>query len=400
MKIIIVGGGIGGLTTALCCARFGHDVTVLESATSFEPVGAGIQLPPNAMRVFSKLSLSKHLRRLAFEPKAIETRMGMSGRRIFRVAIDNSDPNVPYLHIHRADYISVLYEALKNLPPVHIRFNAKAVDYVNSDMGVIVTLSDGEKISSDLLVGADGIKSIIRTQMHGAIAADFTGHVAWRCTVPLKSLKHLPPPTACAWLGRGMHAVTYRIEGGKRVNFVGVIEQEDWLEESWNRKGDKADVLSHFKGWHPCITEILQSCDERKLYKWALYDRSPLQTWSQGAVTLLGDAAHPMLPFLAQGAAMAVEDAWCLAQLISEDGATLMNALQSYEHHRKARTIKVQKASTRNGDIFHKSSRSAQLMTYGPMWVAGKLTPSLIKSRLNWLYDYDIIAEMDTKPKA
>lgn len=385
------------MTTALACLKFGHDVVVLEAAEAFREIGAGIQLPPNAMTVFQTLGLSDALRAVSFRPDAIETRLGISGKTIFRVPLKDTAGRPPYLHIHRADYISVLYNALKDQDRADIRFSSEVARYETRDEEVVVKLKTGEEISGDVLVGADGIHSTLRTQMFGTDPAQFTGHVAWRCVVPLSSLKTPPPPTACAWFGQGKHAVTYRIRKGELVNFVGVIEQDNWRDESWQSQGQSSELISDFSSWHPIIEDILKACGSEGLFKWALYDRPPLSTWSDGRAVLLGDAAHSMLPFMAQGAAMAVEDAWCLASLLSREDLSIQDIFHQYEALRLPRIIKVQKTSTHNGKIFHRKSRLAQFLTYGPMWIAGKLTPSLIRSRLNWLYSYDIVSEMKSK---
>jgi salicylate hydroxylase len=221
--------------------------------------------------------------------------------------------------------------------------------------------------------------------MLGQDAPQFTGNLAWRAVVPTARLGDLAPnPTACAWFGPNRHAVTYRLGAqGELTNFVGVVEQESWQEEGWSIRGDKADALKDFDSWHPVISHILKNADD--LHRWALFDRAPLDRWVEGRVSLMGDAAHPMLPFLAQGAAMAVEDAWVLAQVISNG-----LALTEYQNQRLTRTSKVQAASRANMGLFHKSSMASQLATYGPMWLAGKLDPNIVHRRMDWLYGHDV----------
>ena len=216
----------------------------------------------------------------------------------------------------------------------------------------------------------------------------FTGNVAWRTVVPVKKLgKDVPPPTACAWMGKGRHAVTYLLRGGELANFVGVVERDDWTIESWTEQGSKAEAAKDFAGWHPSITRLI--AESENMFRWALFDRQPLKKWTQGRVTLLGDAAHPMLPFLAQGAAMATEDAWVLASTLTQNRSSVPEALQTYQNKRLPRTSKVQAGSRANAKTFHKTHPLAQLTTYGPMWVAGKLAPSIVRQRLNYLYAYD-----------
>jgi len=193
-------------------------------------------------------------------------------------------------------------------------------------------------------------------------------------------------------VGRGRHAVTYRLRCGKLVNFVGVVERDDWKKEGWTEKGQVEDALRDFASWHPTITQLIQSIEPNSLFRWALFERAPLSRWSENHVTLLGDAAHSMLPFLAQGAAMAVEDSWVLAREISRSGRTLKASLDVYQNQRLERTRKTQAASKANMKTFHQKSRFGQLKTYGPMWLAGKLVPSIVHQRMNWLYGFDVTA--------
>jgi salicylate hydroxylase len=383
--VLIVGAGIGGLTLAHALLARGVAVQILEAAPELTAVGAGIQIPPNAVKVLRALKLDTAVSERAFKPTAIEARMGETGREIFNIPLAAQSITrwgAPYLHIHRADYISALAEALpKNVLSLGVR--VKAYD---QDASIVrVTLDNGKIVEGKYLIGADGIRSTVRTQMLGPDAPRFTGNVAWRVVVPTAALgDHAPRPTACAWFGRGKHGVTYRLGGqGQMTNFVGVVEREDWQEEGWSIKGSKADALADFSGWHPTITTLIETADT--FHRWALFDRAPLSQWTDGRVTLMGDAAHPMLPFLAQGAAMAVEDAYILAQTIAA-GAPLTD----YQNKRLDRTTKVQAASRANMGLFHKRSRATQFVTYGPMWIAGKILPNIVHRRMDWLYGYDV----------
>lgn len=391
MKIIISGAGIGGLTAALCFLHHGADVTVLERAPELGEVGAGIQVPPNAMKVFQALGLEDALADIAFRPEALEARMGRSGRELFNTPVAHAAIDrwgAPYLHIHRADYIAVLYDALRAKSPDAIHLGAEIIGYEQTANAVTAKLAGGSHITGDVLIGSDGIHSPIRKTMLGDDKPVFTGNVAWRAVVPMDKLGDFAPrPTACVWMGAGKHCVTYRLRRGALANFVGVVERDDWTVESWNERGTKAEALNDFGGWHPTITRILNEAEE--LYRWALFDRAPLAKWSDGRVALMGDAAHPMLPFMAQGAAMAVEDAWTLAQQLASTGNP-PRALQDYQALRLARTAHVQALSRANAKTFHKRTRLSQLATYGPMWLAGKIVPTAIHARQDWLYGHDV----------
>lgn len=393
MKVLIVGGGIGGLTAALCCHHFGHDVMVFEKASEMSEVGAGIQISPNAMKVFTALGLEKQIAENAFRPEAIEARMGESGRHIFSIPLAQHALNkwgAPYLHIHRADYITALKTALESKQRGAIRTNAEVKGYSQDAEKASLHLADGRQFKGDVIIAADGIKSVIRQTMLGDDKPEFTGNVAWRAVVETAALERPPNPSACVWMGRGRHAVTYRLRQGRLTNFVGVVERDDWMGEGWIERGDKHGALNDFKGWHPTVKAVLDAADETSLYRWALFDRVPLTRWTDGRVALLGDAAHPMLPFLAQGAAMAVEDAWAIAAKLSVSERSVAQSLIRYQNIRLNRTSKVQAASRANMKTFHHASRIGQISTYGPMWAAGRLTPKIVHNRMNWIYGYDV----------
>lgn len=393
MKVLIAGGGIGGLSAALCLLHNGIDVTVLERAPELGEVGAGIQIPPNAMKIFRALGIDSALSEAGFKPEALEARMGHSGRQLFRLPLSENALarwGAPYLHIHRADYISVLETALRVKSPNALRLGAEVDDVEQTGSGVKAILVDGTIVDGDVLIGADGIHSTIRSLMLGPQSPVFTGNVAWRAVVPIEALgENAPRPTACVWMGAGRHCVTYQLRGGTLANFVGVVERDDWQIESWTERGTKEDALRDFAGWHPTITDLLQNTDD--LFRWALFDRPPLERWVNGRVALLGDAAHPMLPFMAQGAAMAIEDGWVLAGELARSVST-ERALTRYQSIRIGRASRVQAGSRANAKTFHKSGRLGQLMTYGPMWLAGHIAPSLIYRRQDSLYAYDVTA--------
>lgn len=394
-KAIIVGGGIGGLTAALAFHAFGWKVDLLERASELGEIGAGIQISPNGMKVFRALGIEDEISKNAFLPEALEMRFGRSGRQIFQIEARQAIVErwgAPYLHLHRADLIEAMTALLIKRQPNAVRLGATCVGYENTDQGVVAQLENGEAINGDLLVGADGIHSNIRTQMFGADAPNFTGNVAWRATVPMDKLGALaPPPTACVWVGAKRHAVTYRLRGGDLANFVGIVEDESWTSESWTEQGTKADALADFAGWHPTITNLIETADAH--YRWALFDRKPLPSWTDGAAVLLGDACHPTLPFQAQGAVMAIEDAFLLAKLCSESPSDLPAALATYFETRQPRTSQVQAASRGNAKLFHKHTPLSRAITYGPMWLAGKIAPAVIRSRQDPFYAYDIREE-------
>ena len=395
MKAIIVGGGIGGLTAALCLDHFGVKVEVLEASSQLSEIGAGIQLSPNAMKVFEALGLDAALAHIAFAPEGIALRMGQSGMSLIEAPLGKTATarwGSPYLHIHRADLIAVLQNALQTRQPDALRLGTKVTGFEQDDMVACALLESGDRAEGNLLIGADGIHSVIRAQMLGPDKPVFTGNVAWRAVIPVETLgTYAPAPMATAWMGRGKHAVTYLLRSGTLANLVAIVEQDTWDSESWTRKGARNEALADFTGWHPTITHMIESADT--LYRWALFDRPPLPRWNEKRVTIMGDAAHPMLPFMAQGAAMAIEDGWTLGAKLSHNKDNIPAALRAYETLRKPRATSVQLASRANAKTFHKQTALGRLTTYGPMWMAGRIAPTIGLQRQDKIYSYDIVSK-------
>lgn len=393
MKAIIIGAGIGGLTTALCLNHFGISVDIIEQSPELDEVGAGIQLSPNAMKVFEKIGIADDLSQIAFQPEAIEIRMGESGKSLIRSPLSGYAEKrygSPYLHVHRADLIAVLERSVKERISCEVCLGSTFERYTHNEEGVSVELSDAHKISADVLIGADGIHSKTREIMLGSDAPVFTGNVAWRTVVPIERLgADIPPPVACAWLGRGRHAVTYLLRQGRLANLVAVVEQEEWTKESWREEGSREEALADFKNWHPIITSLISESEQ--LYRWPLFDRAPLPKWTDGCVAILGDAAHPMLPFMAQGAAMAIEDAWAISAIIA-NSHNIPNALQDFQKIRLPRTTKLQALSRQNAKTFHQRTKLGRLKNYGPIWLAGRIAPVIGTMRQDSIYGYNIVS--------
>lgn len=383
MKVVIAGAGIGGLTAGLCCLQRGMTVQILEKAPALSEIGAGIQISPNAMRVFQKLGLDEVVVAKGFLPEKLETRMGRSGRRLF--AIDAQSWDAPYVHIHRADLIDILRVAFARQSGGNLKTGSAVTGFEQRDDHVSIILGNDNTLSGDYLIGADGIHSAIRRQLFGPVRPRFTGNIAWRAVVPTEQLGTLAPaPNAAVWMGHKKHCVTYRLRGGSMTNFVGVVETPSETEEGWTIKGRLAELQSDFQNWHPVIENLITHISEDDLYKWALYDRDPLDKWGNDArVILLGDAAHPILPFMAQGAAMAIEDSWALAQSLSQEG------FGKYQADRHPRTTALLEQSRRNMKTFHRAKGLGHL-SYLPMWLGGKLAPGLTRNRFNGIYDYDV----------
>jgi salicylate hydroxylase len=388
MKIIVAGAGIGGLSAAIAFSKAGFEVEVCERAGALREVGAGLQLSPNAMKALDALGCAEAAEAVSSEPDALELRIGKTGAKVFSIPVGKAARKrygAPYLHIHRADLVEILRRAAE-FAGVRIRLGGRVAAYVLEGEELRIGLDNGTITTGDLLVGADGIRSTVRKQMLGDDHARFTGAVAWRILAPAQACPDLPN-SAIVWAGSRMHAVTYRIRKGALINFVGVIEEADWREESWDQQGDSAQLLKAFKGWDERVTRIIRGAES--CHRWALFDRDPLPRWSDKRVTLLGDACHPMPPFQAQGAAMAIEDAVVLGKLLAAEGVS-DTALKRYEDQRKPRTTKVLASARSNMGVFHRSNPLTQAATYGPMRIADRFLPGFVHSRQDWIYGFDV----------
>jgi salicylate hydroxylase len=388
MKIVIAGAGIGGLSAALALAKAGFETAVVERAAELTEVGAGLQLSPNAMKCLNFLGVGEAIEAAASEPAALELRIGKTGQKIFSIPMGEAARKrygAPYFHIHRADLVGVLAEAARQAG-ARLRSGARVSAFTREGEELRIGLDTGEILSCDLLIGADGMRSTVRRQMFGTDHPRFTGSVAWRALAPISAFPDLPA-AAIVWAGAGRHAVTYRVRKDELINFVGVVEEGGWQKEGWDEKGDKADLARAFAGWGEAVTSVIGAA--RSCHRWALFDRDPLARWSDGRVTLLGDACHSMPPFQAQGAAMAIEDAVVLSRCLA--GGELHEALRRYEALRKPRTTKVLASARANMGIFHRSNLVTQAATYGPMKIADLLMPGFVHSRQDWIYAYDAV---------
>lgn len=352
-RVAIIGAGIGGLALSACLRKLGFAAQIYEQAKAFARVGAGIQMTPNAMKVLRGIGLEERLRAVAFEPEKGLNRDHDSG------AISNELPlgktaeqrfGAPYLLMHRGD----LHRALEALVPADtVHLGKKLLRYAQDEAGVTLQFADGDTARADVVIGADGVHSIVREQMLGPEAPRYTGKVAYRTTFPASRLGGLHLGSArTKWWGPDRHIVIYYVtRAADEVYFV-TSQPEDarWMTpESWSARGELSELRASFAAFHPDVQAVLAACPE--VYKWALLEREPLSTWVQGRVALLGDACHPMTPYMAQGAASALEDAVVLARVLAaggDAGSDIHRLLLAYEAVRKPRASAIQGTSRNN----------------------------------------------------
>jgi salicylate hydroxylase len=383
-KILIVGGGIGGMTAAACLLQAGFNVQVFEQAKALGEVGAGIQLSANPMRVMKHLGLVDKLAALGVQPSSYQFKLFDSGEVLQEIPLGKgyeAQHGVPYLSVHRADLLDVLTAAVRGLKADAVKLDAKLVDYSESSAGVALHFQDGNEAHGDVMIGADGIKSLIRARILGSTPVHYTGDQSWRILVPAERLPaELRPDTVSICVGPGKHGVIYPIRPDGLVNMVGCVEYATWDDESWTARYPWEELKADFTGWFAAMQAIIDAADRDQCYRWAMNNRPPVENWSTAQVTLLGDAAHPTLPYMAQGGAMAIEDGAVLARAMQQQN-DIAEALQLYQRNRLQRTARIVNESSANRQMFHLPSVQALRDAF-----AGR---DMNAERSAWLFSYD-----------
>lgn len=387
-RILIAGAGIGGLTAALALIRAGFDVAVFEQSRTLAEVGAGVQISANGARALFSLGLEDALAAVWCEPAGKEVRLWSSGQiwKLFDLGAQSRERyGAPYFMIHRGDLHGVLYDAVKRLRPDCVTLDAACESFAQDDDDVTLTLSGGRSARGNALIAADGVHSRIRNELVGETRANFTGCLAWRGLVPADRLpERLRRNVGTNWVGPGGHVVHYFLRRGEILNFVGVVERDDWQVESWTERGSVEECHRDFENWHEDVHTIIGNLETP--FKWALLGREPLSRWSFGRVTLLGDAAHPTLPMMAQGANMAIEDGVVLARCLSGT-PDVVQALSRYERARIERTGKLVRAANENTKRFHNPALANP--DGAQRYVDTEWQEERVKARYDWVFEYD-----------
>ncbi|MFO1202679.1 MAG: FAD-dependent monooxygenase [Tabrizicola sp.] len=384
--VTIIGAGVAGLAAARALALRGASVTVLEQADAIREVGAGLQISPNGACVLRALGLQDALNAVSMRADAVQLIDGPTGDPVTRLDLARLRPGQGYHFLHRADLIDLLLKGATEAG-VTLRLLSRAGSVDLSGQHPAVVLDGGERIETPLLIGADGLHSRTRLALNGAEQPFFTHQVAWRAVIPCEPGA---APVAEVHMGPRRHLVSYPLRGGSLRNIVAVEERDRWAEESWTLRDDPMDLRLAFAGFSPRVRGWLDRVEDPWL--WGLFRHSVAQTWvksmGQGGAALLGDAAHPTLPFLAQGASMGLEDAWVLTEALSRHD-TPAAALAAYQAARKPRTTRIVAAANANARAFHLSGLP-RLIGHTGLRLLGQISPGTMLSRFDWLYDHDV----------
>ncbi len=383
LAIAVIGAGIGGLTAAVALRQAGFAVDVYEQAPELTEVGGGINMGPNAARILYRLDLGEALDREAVRPVSVHQRRWQDGRTLQRAPLNPLCEELygaPHLTVHRADLLSIIASAF---PPERLHLGHRLVGFADKGDHVEAWFANGSRAAADVLVGADGIHSMVRAALFGDEAPRFAGCVAYRGLVPVERIADLGLELGSqSWVGPGAHLVHYFVSRGRLLNFVGWTEHDTWSREDWTDRATIARALAAFEGWHPQVRRIIAAADT--CFVWALFDRDPLPRWSAGRTTLLGDACHPMYPFMAQGAAQAIEDGAALAACLA-GGGDPVETLRRYERLRLPRVSRLQEMSRANKTRFHLPDGPEQEQRDAEWRRAADRSPDALR----WLYGFD-----------
>jgi salicylate hydroxylase len=393
-KVAIIGAGIGGLAAALALRRRGIEVAVHERAPALSEIGAGLNLSPNALKAFRALGIEDAAAAVGYQADYQVIRSWRSGRVLTRLQRSGSIAErfgAAFLTIHRADLQAIFRDAL---PDGALQLDRTCTGVEAGEDGAVARFATGSEIEADIVIGADGIHSVVRDALFGAIAPHFTGCVCWRGMVPRDALPDgFDAADMASWWGPHGHIVHYPVRRGELVNFVAHHDSDGWTGESWTHECDRAELMDTYARWHASLLRLIAASE--RYYKWALFDRDPLDQWGKGRISLLGDAAHPMLPYLGQGAGMAVEDGCVLAEMIAGMPDDPAGALRAYERLRMPRTRRAQLGSRHRAKENHLASPLARLRRDALLAWRYRFGRDNTPNRAAWIYDYDVATAVD-----
>lgn len=396
MRVLIAGGGIGGLTAAIALRHHGIDALVLEQAPAMSDIGAGIQIASNAAVVLRELGLEKRMQEVGVKPLSYEYRDLRTARRLYQAPLGDEAAQrygAPMYNIHRADLIQILYEAL---PPDAVQLGARCAAVSQDDKGVELLLENGKTVRGDLLVGCDGIHSVVRKHLRGEEEKHFANFLMWRSLIPAERLEGLNlEERGNYWFGPGRTLITYWVRPKKLYSILASVPAHEVQRESWTESGDIDEMLRSFEDAEPRARAMLEQC--KSAFITGMYYRDPIDSWTSGHITLLGDAAHPMVPFLAAGAGQSIEDAWTLARVLSRRQSDVSGALLEYEQRRLPRATRIQAGARAAVKLMHESE-SARVRDRNGRWKGMARIDPMATTSWGLAWDYNVVKAVEQPP--